>query len=82
MNPAMELSEVEHRSEDVARYLRDQVQRAPVRTIALALAAGYVLGGGLTPRALRILALVAGRAMAGNLMSAAVRGTFDQGRTT
>ena len=77
----MELIEVEQRSEDLARYIRQEVQRAPVRTVAIALAAGYVLGGGLTPRALRLVAMNAGRAMAGNVLAAALRGAFDERRT-
>lgn len=77
----MDLVQAEKRSEDLARYVREEVQRAPVRTVALALAAGYVLGGGLTPRALRLVALNAGRAMAGNFIAAALRGAFDERRT-
>jgi hypothetical protein len=78
---AMELVDVERRSEDLARYVRQEVERAPVRTVALAFAAGYVLGGGLTPRALRLVALNAGRAMAGNFVAAAMRGALDERRT-
>lgn len=78
MNPA----ELEWRSGDAARHLRQEVRRAPARSIAMALATGYVLGGGLTPRAVRLLLVSAGRALAGNLIAAAIRGTFDDGRTT
>lgn len=81
MKPALEVRDVERRSQDVARYVRDEVQRAPFRTLGIALAAGYVLGGGLTPRALRLVALNAGRVMAGNVIAAALRGTFDDRRT-
>jgi hypothetical protein len=76
----MEASDVELRSEEVARFLRREVQDAPYRTLALALAAGYVLGGGLTPSVVRLLVLTGGRAMAGSLLAAAVRGAFDQRR--
>jgi hypothetical protein len=78
----MEATDVELRSEEVARFLRQEVQAAPYRTLALALAAGYVLGGGLTPSVVRLLVLMGGRAMAGNFLAAAVRGAFDQGRMT
>jgi hypothetical protein len=78
----MEATDVELRSEEVARFLRQEVRAAPYRTLTLALAAGYVLGGGLTPSVVRLLVLMGGRAMAGNLLAAAVRGAFDQGRMT
>lgn len=71
---------MEVRSQEVARYLRDEAQRSPYRALAVALAAGYVLGGGLTPRLVKALMLMGGRALAGNLVSAAVRGTLDQRR--
>ena len=77
----MEASAVELRSEEVAQRLRHEVQDAPYRTLALALLAGYVLGGGLTPNVVRLLVLAGGRAMAGNLFAAVVRGAIDQGRT-
>ena len=76
----MEFSEVERRSDEVASFLRQEVQAAPYRTLGLALAAGYVLGGGLTPRAVRLLVVTGGRAMAGNVLAAAVRGAFDHRR--
>jgi hypothetical protein len=77
----MEFSEVERRSEEVASFLRQEVQAAPYRTLGLALAAGYVLGGGLTPGLVRLLIMTGGRAMAGNALAAAVRGVFDQQRS-
>jgi hypothetical protein len=76
----MEFSEVERRADEVAGFLRQEVQAAPYRTLGLALAAGYVLGGGLTPRAVRLLVVTGGRAMAGNVLAAAVRGAFDHRR--
>ncbi len=77
----MEFSEVERRSDEVANFLRQEVQAAPYRTLGLALAAGYVLGGGLTPGLVRLLIMTGGRAMAGNVLAAAVRGAFDQQRS-
>ena len=59
----MDVTDLELRSEEVARFLRQEVQGAPYRTLVMALIAGYVLGG---------------RAMAGNFVAAALRGTFDE----
>ena len=77
----MQLSDVERRSDEAARFLRQEVRAAPYRTLGLALAAGYVLGGGLTPRAVRLLVMTGGRAMAGNVLASAIRGAFDDRRT-
>ena len=77
----MEFSEVERRSDEVARVLRREVRATPYRTLGLALAAGYVLGGGLTPRAVRLLVMTGGRAMAGSVLGSAIRGAFDDRRT-
>jgi hypothetical protein len=72
--------DVEVRAQEAARFLRREVRAAPYRTLGLALTAGYVLGGGLTPGLLRVLMVTGGRAVAGKFMSAAVRGAFDQWR--
>ena len=77
----MQLSELEHRSDEVASFLRQEVRATPYRTLGLALAAGYVLGGGLTPRAVRLLVMTGGRAMAGSVLGSAIRGAFDDRRT-
>ena len=77
----MALSDMERRTEDVVRSVRQEVNRAPIQSVALALTAGWVLGGGLTPRVLRLALGTAGRAMTGALLAAAVRGSFDQRRT-
>jgi hypothetical protein len=74
----METSELQQRTEDAANYLRHQVQDAPYRTLGAVALAGYVLGGGLTPALVRLIALNAGRAMAGNLFAAALRGVTNQ----
>jgi hypothetical protein len=73
--------DVELRAQEAARVLSREVQAAPYRTLGLALAAGYVLGGGLTPGVVRLLMMAGGRAMAGNFLAAAVRGALDQWRT-
>jgi hypothetical protein len=75
----MDVTDLELRSEEVARFLRQEVQGAPYRTLMMALIAGYVLGGGLTPRLVRLLVVTGGRAMAGNFVAAALRGALDQG---
>ena len=72
--------DVELRSQEVARVLRQEVQAAPYRTLGLAFTAGYVLGGGLTPNLVRLLMVAGGRAMAGNFVSAALRGAAQQWR--
>ena len=78
----MDTSQVQRRSKDAAGYLRDEVQRAPYSTLGMVAAAGYILGGGLTPTLVRLVALNVSRAMAGKLFAAAVRSAFDQGRTS
>ena len=78
----MDESVVQARSEEGVRYLRKEVQRAPYRTLGMVAAAGYALGGGLTPRLVRLLALNVGRAMAANIFVAAFRGASGQGRTS
>jgi hypothetical protein len=72
--------DVELHSQELARVLRKEVQAAPYRTLGLALTAGYVLGGGLTPSVVRLLMMAGGRAMAGNFLAAALRGAFQQWR--
>jgi len=72
--------DVELRAQEAARVLTKEVQAAPYRTLGLALAAGYILGGGLTPGVVRLLMMDGGRAMAGNFLAAAFRGAFDQWR--
>lgn len=76
----MDISDVELQSEEVSRFLRQEVLDAPYRTLVMALIAGYVLGGGLTPRLVRLLVTTGGRAMAGKFVAAALRGAFDQER--
>jgi hypothetical protein len=76
----MKATDVERRSQDVAEFLRQEVLESPYRTLGMALIAGYVLAGGLTPRLMWLLMTTGGRAMAGNLVTAAFRGAFDQRR--
>jgi hypothetical protein len=73
---------VEQRSEEIARLLRREVRRAPYRTLGLALATGYVLGGGLSPRAVGFVVSNVGRVMAGSLVFAVIRGLLEERRTT
>jgi hypothetical protein len=74
------LADMEQRTEDLVRSVRREVQRAPVQSVALALAAGWVLGGGLSPRVLRLALATATRGVTATLVAAVVRGAFDQGR--
>src|SRR4029453_5607678 len=76
----MKATDIERRSQEVAEFLRQEVLEAPYRTLGMALIAGYVLAGGLTPRLMWLLMTTGGRAMAGNLVTAAFRGAFDQRR--
>jgi uncharacterized protein (DUF1786 family) len=73
----MRTADVELRAEEFAHRVRREAREAPYRTVAFGLLAGYVLGGGLTPRAVRTLLLTGGRLMAANVIAAALRGTFD-----
>lgn len=43
-------SAVQDATGDVRRYLADQAERRPYRSLGIALAVGYVLGGGLNSR--------------------------------
>lgn len=81
MSDPMVIADMEKHTEDVVRSVRNEVNRAPIQSVALALTAGWVLGGGLTPRVLRLALGTAGRAMTGALVAAAVRGSLDQRRT-
>ena len=72
--------DVELQSQEVARVLRREVQAAPYRTLGVALAAGYVLGGGLTPTVMRLIMTAGGRAIAGSVLAAAFRGASQQWR--
>jgi hypothetical protein len=74
----MNVTDIERRSQEVAGFLRQEVLDAPYRTLLMALLAGYVLAGGLTPRLIGLLMATGGRTVAGNLVVAALRGTFDQ----
>ena len=73
-------TDIEQRSQEVAEFLRQEVLEAPYRTLGMAVIAGYVLAGGLTPRLMWLLMATGGRAMAGSLVTAAFRGAFDPRR--
>lgn len=72
---------VEQRTQAVANYVREKAQDQPYLTVAAGAAAGYVLGGGLTLRMTRFVLTNAGRALAGNLVAATIRGARPSWRT-
>jgi hypothetical protein len=72
---------VEQRAQAVANYVREKAQDQPYLTMAAGAAAGYVLGGGLTLRLTRFVLTNAGRAVAGNLVAATIRGARPSWRT-
>ena len=65
----------------LANYVREKAQDQPYLTMAAGAAAGYVLGGGLTLRLTRFVLTNAGRAVAGNLVAATIRGARPSWRT-
>lgn len=73
-------------TDDVERYLRDQVNRRPYRTLGVAAGVGYVLGGGLRPRltlvlvgaATRMATALAARALAARLLPGASASVQDK----
>ena len=75
------LAAVEQRTQAVANYVREKAQDQPYLTVAAGAAAGYVLGGGLTLRMTRFVLTNAGRALAGNLVAATIRGARPSWRT-
>jgi len=72
---------VEQRTQAVANYVREKAQDQPYLAMAAGAAAGYVLGGGLTLRLTRFVLTNAGRAVAGNLVAATIRGARPSWRT-
>jgi hypothetical protein len=69
-----QLQNVEQGSSELIALLRDNLDRRPYATLGAGLAAGFVLGGGLTLRLATSLAAVAGRMAMANMMSTALRG--------
>jgi hypothetical protein len=72
---------VEQQAQALANYVREKAQDQPFLTVAVGAAAGYVLGGGLTLRLTRFVLTNAGRAVAGNLVAATIRGARPSWRT-
>jgi hypothetical protein len=68
-----------HHSRDVGEYVRDE----PLTTLAIATAAGFILGGGVSPRiGLAMLTMVGRpvlRGVATSLILGMVTGSFDNG---
>ncbi|HEV7732757.1 MAG TPA: hypothetical protein VGR62_11370 [Candidatus Binatia bacterium] len=69
-----QLDTVERASGDAVRYVREQLDSRPYTTLGVGLAAGYVLGGGLTVRLAGTLLALTGRFAMASLVSSAVRG--------
>ena len=65
----------------LSHTLRERVVRRPYATAASALAAGYVLGGGLTPRIAALMIGTAGRAVMASAMAQMVQTLTGKGRT-
>jgi hypothetical protein len=69
-----QLDRVEQGSGEVLQLLREQLDRRPYATLGAGLAAGFVLGGGLTLRLTTSLVAVAGRMAKANKVTTALRG--------
>jgi hypothetical protein len=77
---ASPLAEVERETTALAAALRRHVDRTPWTAVGLGLAAGYVLGGGLTPRLGAALLGAAGRSAIAGALAAAIRPTMEKGK--
>lgn len=69
-----QLENVEQGSGEILKLIREQLDQRPYATLGAGLAAGFVLGGGLTLRLTTSLVAVAGRMAMANMMSTALRG--------
>ncbi len=69
-----QLQSVEQSSGELLELLRENLDRRPYATLGAGLAAGFILGGGLTLRLTTSLAAVAGRMAMANVVSNALRG--------
>ena len=67
---------------DLSHTLREQVVRRPYSTAAGGLAAGFVLGGGLTPRIAAMMIATAGRAVMASAVAQVVQSLTRTGRST
>lgn len=68
------IDQIESAAADGVRWLRTQVLENPWPTIGAAAAAGWLLGGGLTPRLVGLLVTTAGRLAVTDVVAAALRG--------
>lgn len=68
------VEEIEAATADGVAWLRRQVRENPWQTIGTAVGAGFLLGGGLTPRLVGMLLTTTGRLMLADVVSAAFRG--------
>lgn len=68
------IEDIEAAAADGVSWLRQQVVENPWPAIGAAAAAGWLLGGGLTPRLVGVLITTAGRLAVTDVMSAAIRG--------
>ncbi len=68
------IDDIEAAAADGVTWLREQVVQNPWPTIGAAAAAGWLLGGGLTPRLVGVLLTTAGRLAVTDVVSAALRG--------
>jgi hypothetical protein len=69
-----QLQNVEARSGELLEFLRESLDQRPYATLGAGLAAGFILGGGLTLRLTTSLAAVAGRMAMANMVSSSLRG--------
>jgi hypothetical protein len=75
------LAQAERETTALAAQVRARVDRAPWAAIGLGLAAGWVLGGGLTPRIGAALLAAAGRSAFAGALASAIRPVLEeQGR--
>ena len=70
------LASLESEATALAGLARRQMRERPYTTLGLGLAAGYVLGGGLTPRLAGALVATLGRAAVGGALAAIARSTI------
>lgn len=69
-----QLAGLEEGSGELLQALREQLERRPYATLGAGVAAGFVLGGGLTLRITTSLLAIAGRVAIANVASSALRG--------
>lgn len=69
-----QLASLEEGSGELLQALREQLERRPYATLGAGVAAGFVLGGGLTLRLTTSLLALAGRVALANVASSAFRG--------